>query len=159
MSGPNSGVQKRIKDEQPKALYNNCHGRRLYLACSDNIKKSSQRNTQLDKIIKVELLESDDGNYSGIRVLCPTRGQSKLSLLSIINNHESLMKLWEWSLQSHMLRFDFFFGFTLGECILRNADNLRQAFSNDLSAAEEKAWLINRKSNSPKSDRMSYGLF
>ncbi|CAG2203108.1 unnamed protein product [Mytilus edulis] len=40
MSGPKSGVQKRIKDEQPKALYNHCHGHRLNLACSDNIKKT-----------------------------------------------------------------------------------------------------------------------
>lgn len=92
MSSPKSGVQKKIKDEQPKELYNHCHGHRLNLACSDNIKKtkiicdaliqsmklkfvkkSPQRDTQLDKIRKVELLESDDGNYSGILVLCPTR--------------------------------------------------------------------------------------
>ncbi|VDI78395.1 Hypothetical predicted protein [Mytilus galloprovincialis] len=40
MSGPKSGVQKRNKDEQPKALYNHCHGHRLNQACSDNTKKT-----------------------------------------------------------------------------------------------------------------------
>lgn len=82
-------------------------------------------------------------------------GQSKADALSIINNHESLMKLWEWSLkrvhdtdmkarirgvQSHMLRFDFFFRLTLGECLLRNADNLSADLqSKDLTAAEGKS--------------------
>lgn len=72
MSGPQCGVQKIIKDEQPEALYNHCHAHRLNLAYSDIItkiklmcdalnttheitklvKKLPQRDTQLDKIQK-----------------------------------------------------------------------------------------------------------
>ncbi|CAC5378353.1 unnamed protein product [Mytilus coruscus] len=96
--------------------------------------------------------------YAGIRVLCPTRWTVKAdAMIAIINNYESLKKLWEWSLyklkdtdmkarvrgvEAHMQRFDFFFGlsqFGLGECLLRTADNLSAGLqTKDLSAAEGK---------------------
>lgn len=180
MSGQKTGVQKRIKDQQPKALYNHCHGHRLNLACSDSIKrvkimcdaldttqeitklvkKSPQRDTKLEKIRKAAMYESeDDYMYAGIRVLCPTRWTVKAdAMIAIINNYESLKKLWEWSLEklkdtdmkarvrgvdAHMQRFDFFFGLSLGECLLRNADNLSAGLqTKDLSAAEGKVMAL-----------------
>ncbi|CAG2218220.1 unnamed protein product [Mytilus edulis] len=56
MSGPKSGVQKRIKDEQPKALYNHCHGHRLNQACSDNTKKTKIMCDALDTTYEITKL-------------------------------------------------------------------------------------------------------
>jgi hypothetical protein len=65
------------------------------------------------------------------------------------------MELWDWSLttvtdtdmkarirgvQAHMQKFEFFFGLSLAELLLRNADNLSRTLqSKDLSAAESKS--------------------
>ena len=38
MSGRKTGVQARIKEDEPKALYNHCHGYVIHLACADSIK-------------------------------------------------------------------------------------------------------------------------
>ena len=62
------------------------------------------------------------------------------------------MQLWDWSLEhvkdakmkarirgieTHMKTLDFYFGLSLGECLLRNADNLSAAIQKrDISAAE-----------------------
>ncbi|CAC5378354.1 unnamed protein product [Mytilus coruscus] len=56
ISGPKSGVQKRIKDEQPKALYNHCYGHRLNLACSDSIKRVKIVCDALDTTQKITKL-------------------------------------------------------------------------------------------------------
>ena len=37
MSEAKSGVQKEIKDEEPRALYNHCNAHALNLACSESI--------------------------------------------------------------------------------------------------------------------------
>lgn len=175
MSGRKSGVQTRIKEKEPKALFNHCHGHLLNLACSDNIKqidvmrnaldisyeitklvkKSPQRDTYLEKLRQVSSSETDSPNPK-IRVLCPTRWTVKADALhSIMENYSDLMDLWEWSLskvkdtemkarirgvQAYMPKFEFFFGLSLGEVILRNADNLSSALqAKDISAAESKS--------------------
>ena len=76
------------------------------------------------------------------------------SMDSILKNYDCLMELWEWSIekvkdtqmnarirgvQVHMLTFDFFYGLTLGECLLRHAENLSATLqTKDLSASEGK---------------------
>lgn len=171
MAGRKSGVQQRIKEIEPKALYNHCHGHLLNLACADNIKKneslssamdtayeitklvkkSPNRDTHLEKICKDAATDLDRPN-SKIRNLCPTRWTVKAdALLSIIDNYDTLNDLWDWSLQTvkdtdmkarirgvqaHMQKFDFFFGSSLAEVLLRNADNLSKTLQcKDLSAA------------------------
>ena len=73
----------------------------------------------------------------------------------ILNNYESLQELWDWSIEnikdvsmkarirgvkSHMMQFDFYFGLSLGECLLRHADNLSATLQRkELSAAEGKS--------------------
>jgi hypothetical protein len=175
MAGKKSRVQARIKEIEPKALFNHCHGHLLNLACADNIKqnealrnaldtayeitklvkKSPQRDTKLEQLCRAAATDLERPN-SKIRVLCPTRWTVKAdALLSIIENYETLMELWDWSLttvtdtdmkarirgvQAHMQKFEFFFGLSLAELLLRNADNLSRTLqSKDLSAAESKS--------------------
>ncbi|XP_063436645.1 zinc finger MYM-type protein 1-like [Mytilus trossulus] len=175
MAGRKSGVQQRIKEIEPKALYNHCHGHLLNLACADKIKKneslssamdtayeitklvkkSPNRDTHLEKICKDAATDLDRPN-SKIRNLCPTRWTVKAdALLSIIDNYDTLNDLWDWSLQTvkdtdmkarirgvqaHMQKFEFFFGSSLAEVLLRNADNLSKTLQyKDLSAAESKS--------------------
>ena len=75
----------------------------------------------------------------GIKVFCPTRwtihGET---CASVLNNHEELMELWEWSLSvvndSEMKaritgakNFRFMFGCKLGYRLLQQTDNLSKA--------------------------------
>lgn len=39
MAGHKTVVQARIKEDQPKALFNHCHGHLINLACAENIKQ------------------------------------------------------------------------------------------------------------------------
>ena len=172
MAGRKTGVQKWIKNDEPKALFNHCHGHLLNLACSDNVKqnevirnaldiayeitklvkKSPQRDTYLEKLRQTSTSELKSPNPK-IRVLCPTRWTVKSDALhSIMENYDNLMALWDWSLakvsdsdmkarirgvQEFMPKFEFFFGLSVGESLLRNADNLSAALqAKDMSAAE-----------------------
>ena len=113
------------------------------------IKKSPKRNAQLVKIQK----EMSSEQYSGIRLLCPTRWTVRAEALwSIINNYEALQDLWVWALdnckdtemksriygvQAHMMKFSFFFGLVLGHSLLKHADNLSATLqTSSLSAAD-----------------------
>ena len=174
MAGRKTGVQARIKDEQPKALFNHCHGHMINLACGENlkqskimadaldtaleitklVKKSPNRDTKLEKIRRSAADETDSQSPS-IRLLCPTRWTVKADAMnSILRNYNELMELWDWStdnlkdpkmkarirgVASHMRTFDCYFGLTLGECLLRSADNLSATLqAKGISAAEGK---------------------
>lgn len=93
------------------------------------------------------------GSTPGIRVLCPTRWTVRAdSLLSISRNYETLQNTWEEAIavskdseskarihgvSSQMKTFDYLYGNTLGELVLRHSDNLSRTLqSKSLSAAE-----------------------
>ena len=123
------------------------------------VKKSPKRDSQLEKMQK----EMRDGHASntmqskhGIRLLCPTRWTVRAEAMeSILENYQVLVDLWDWSLTncsdtdmkarirgvaSHMMKFDFFFGLCLGQCMLRHADTLSATLQKeDMSAAEGQA--------------------
>ena len=48
MSGPRSGVAKKLRDEEPHALYLHRHGHALNLAAGDSIKKCKVTKDALD---------------------------------------------------------------------------------------------------------------
>ena len=89
----------------------------------------------------------------GIRILCPTRWTVRADALqSILANYDVLLKLWEEAVDrvsdtemkariqvvaAQMAKFDFFFGVSLGQLILRHSDNLSRTLQHrNLSAAE-----------------------
>ena len=168
MSGSKSGVATRFKEENEKCLFTHCYGHVLNLAVGDVIKKvptfdetfsvayeicklvkkSPHRNTKLNAI-----WEKTENEAKSIHKLCPirwiVRGEASEA---IVENHNELMELWEWSLehakltemrgrilgaQSKMNTFDFLFGCLLGKIILKQTDNLSKSLqSPTLSAAE-----------------------
>ena len=115
MSGLKTGVDKRISDEDPRAVFTHCYGHSLNLAASDTIKKSGMLRNALDtsheitKLIKFsprrnaifnQFKAEDDATSgdknAGIRVLCPTRWTVRAdSLRSIIDNYSALMNTWD----------------------------------------------------------------
>ena len=114
------------------------------------IKKSPAREAIFKKL-KAEM-DTDSPN-AGIRVLCPTRWTVRAaSLKSILDNFDVLLKVWENSLEhvkdtemkariqgvaTQTMKFDYFFGISLGLLILRHTDNLSKAMQRaDMSAAE-----------------------
>ena len=99
------------------------------------------------------LKEEMSGDSPGIRVLCPTRWTVRAEALkSIAENYHTLMRLWSESLErvketemkariqgvaAQMLKFDYYFGLSLGLLILRHSDNLSKTMQRkDMSAAE-----------------------
>ena len=89
----------------------------------------------------------------GIRLLCPTRWTVRGdSLGSVISNYAILQDTFEQSknevtdtelksriigVSAQMTSFEYLFGTLLGECILRNIDNLSKTLQNpEMSAAE-----------------------
>ena len=89
----------------------------------------------------------------GVHALCPTRwtvcGEA---LAEVFNNHAELMELWDWSLtvskdtemkanirgvQSTMTTFNFYFGCTLGEQLLRETGNLGRALQVSSTSAAQ----------------------
>ena len=171
MSGAKKGVATNIKSEEPRCLFTHCYGHALNLACADSIKRckimkdsldttyeitklikySPKRDSRLEQIQKS--MSAEEKNFSGIRLLCPTRWTVRAeSMKSILDNYPTLQELWTWSIencsdtemkarirgvQAQMQRFDFFFGLVLGQCLLQHADSL-SAFLQSLamSAAE-----------------------
>ncbi len=112
------------------------------------VKKSPRRDSTLQK-----LKEQMPEDSPGIRVLCPTRWTVRAEALhSILANYEVLQMLWEESLDfvkdtemrsqiqgvsSCMMSFDFFFGVSLGELLLKHSDNLSKTLqASSMSAAE-----------------------
>ena len=116
VSGRKTGVQARIKNGQPKALFNHCHGHLINLACADSIKQSKvrsdalytaleitklvkkppNRDTKLEKICHASVDETERPSPN-IRMLCPTRWTVKADAMdSILQNYDQLMELWDW---------------------------------------------------------------
>ena len=112
------------------------------------IKKSPAR----DAIFK-RLKEEMGSDSPGFRVLCPTRWTVRAEALkSILDNFNVLLELWAESLErvkdtemkariqgvsAQMMRFDYFFGVSLGLLILRHTDNLSKTMQKaDISVAE-----------------------
>ena len=112
------------------------------------VKNSPQRNTKLYKI------RAETKNESrGVHAFCTTRWTVRCEALSaVINNHTELMELWEWSLtivkdtdmnarirgvQSMMTSFNFYFGYSLGERLLKQADNLSGALQDSSTSAAQ----------------------
>ena len=103
------------------------------------VKKSPQRNTKLNAI-----REKTENEAKSIHKLYPTRWNVQGEALeAIVENHNELMELWEWSLdnvkvtemrvriigaQSKMTTFDFLFGCFLGKVILKQTNNLSKRF-------------------------------
>ena len=112
------------------------------------VKKPPQRETYLSK------LQIQSGNKEkSVHAFCPTRWTVRgATLVSIIDNHNELMSLWEHSLsitndtemkgriigaQTNMKKFSFLFGSLLGEKVLMQTDNLSRSLqSPELSAIE-----------------------
>lgn len=167
MSGSKSGVATTLLREESRAVYTHCYGHALNLACADTVRLSKLMRDALDttheitKLIKkspkrdtrFEALKSEMASDSpGIRVLCPTRWTVKAEALqSILSNYEVLQELWTNSLDvrdtemrvrilgvaSQMTRFNFYFGVSLGNLILRHSDNLSRTLQKtEISAAE-----------------------
>ena len=111
--------------------------------------KNSPRRDSCFETLKAEIAP----DTPGIRTLCPTRWTIRAEALkSVVDNYEVLNQLWQeclefvketemkariYGVQSQMQQFDFFFGVTLGELILRHTDNLSRTLQKaDISAAE-----------------------
>ena len=168
MAGAKTCVTTQIKAINGKCLYTRCYGHALNLAIVDSIKsvdclkkvfeivhkicklvkKSPKGNTKLDDMRKEAKNES-----KGIHALCPTRWTVRgEALLSVLNNYEELMDMWEWSLEvlpdsvmkrriraveANMQTFDFVFPFLLGSMLLKQTDNLSRTLQDpDILAAE-----------------------
>ena len=115
------------------------------------VKKSPRRQAILETL-KQEL----GSDTPGIRILCPTRWTVRADTLQrILANYNYLQLLWEDSLENvrepemrsrvlgvsiSMKSFDFFFGVTIGEMLLRHSDNLSRTLQlPQISAAERQA--------------------
>ena len=113
MSGPRSGLAKRLRDEEPRSLYLHCHGHALNLAASDAMKRCKVVNNALgataevSKLIKYspncqaqfeKIREELSVESPSFRVLCPTGWTVRAaSLKSVIGNYDALQQLWETS--------------------------------------------------------------
>ena len=111
MRGPKSGVAKKLRDEEPCALYMHCHSHALNLATGDAIKKCKVIKDSLDVIFEVLKLVKFSPKRSaeleklrnelaldtpGFRVLCPTQWTVRAgSLKSVLTNYTALQQLWE----------------------------------------------------------------
>ncbi len=111
MSGIRNGVAKRIRDDEPRAIYTHCYGHSLNLAVGDTIKNSSIMKNSLNTVHEITKLvkysprreslfnaikdDMSPGNI-GIRTLCPTRWTVRAdSMQSIIKNYSVLQELWD----------------------------------------------------------------
>ena len=129
-------------------------------------KKSPKRDTMLQKIQKDISLE-----YPGFRVLCPTRWTVRAeSMKSILDNWVALQQVWDESLdgnlepeiksriiggKSQMITFDYFYGVTILQLVLRHSDNLSetlQKFSLTSCQVKEIADLALQTINSLRSE-------
>ena len=115
--------------------------------------KFSPRREAIFRDLKVESDFASNSRAAGIRVLCLTRWTVRAdSLLSILSNYSVLLSTWDEALeaakdteskariqgvQAQMKMFDFLFGVSLGEMVLRHTDNLSKTLQDkSFSAAE-----------------------
>ena len=155
ISGKASGVAAQFKLENEKTLYTHCYGHALNLAIKDAcekvdclkeafdsireicklVKKSPQQDTKLSVI-----RSATQNQGQSIHTFCLTRWTVRAETLhSVIENHDELMALWEWSIKhlkdtemkarvigvnTVMSNFSFFYGCALGEFMLQLTDHL-----------------------------------
>jgi len=159
MSGSRNGVAKKILEEENRALYTHCYGHALNLAVSNTMKKSKvckdaletafeitrlvkfspKRNAAFDKIRAAK--KNDNQSPVGLRTFCHTRWTVRGdSLESVVANYNSLLQLWEESLESGrfepdvkariigvktvMQNFRFLYGLKLSETVMKLTDHL-----------------------------------
>ena len=168
MSGKASGVATQFKLENEKMLYTRCYGHALYLAIKgacdkveclkeafdsiretcELVKNSPQRDTKLS-----EIRSATQNQEKSIHAFCPTRWTVRAETLrSVIENHDELMALWEWSIKhlkdtemkarvigvnTVMSNFSFFYGCALGEFMLRLTDHLSCSLQDPKTSAAE----------------------
>ena len=111
MSGAKKGVAKRLLEEEPCAVFTHCYGHALNLVVSDCVKQckvmevsircSHQSLQTHQKISKKRCNVWEDEGWTcswdtRVWVLCPTQWTVLvLSLKSIIDNYEVLLKVWK----------------------------------------------------------------
>lgn len=115
--------------------------------------KFSPRREAIFRELKAEGDLASSYRAAGIRVLCPTRWTVRAdSLFSVISNYSALLSTWDEAIEAvkdteskariqgvkaQMKTFDFLFGVTLGEMVLRHTDNLSKTLQDkSFSAAE-----------------------
>ena len=168
MSGKASGVATQFKLENEKMLYTHGYGRALNLAIKDAcdkveclkeafdsireickpVKKSPQRDTKLS-----EIRSATQNQDKSIYAFCPTRWTVRAETLRpVIENHDKLMALWEWSIKhlkdtemkarvigvnTVMSNFSFFYGCAVRESMLRLTDHLSRSLQDPKTSAAE----------------------
>ena len=126
------------------------------LDTTHEITKLIKRSPTRDAVFKRLKEEMQGSDTPGIHVLCPTRRTVRAdSMKSIVDNYNVLNELWAESLEhvkdtemkariqgvaAQMVKFDYFFGISLGQLILQHSDNLSKTLQKvDMSAAEGQA--------------------
>ena len=112
------------------------------------MKKSLQRDTKLS-----EIRSATQNQEKSIHAFCPTRWTVRAETLSsVIENHDELMALWEWSIKhlkdtaikarvigvnTVMSNFSFFYGCALGESMLRLTEHLSRSLQDPKTSPAE----------------------
>ena len=118
MSGAKKGVAKKLRDEEPRAIYTHCYGHALNLAIGDCVKQCKVMKTAFEVVEEVSKLikkspkrdaafEKLKANLApetpGFHVLCPTRWTVRAaSLQSVIDNYEVLLLVWQEALDGSL---------------------------------------------------------
>ena len=174
MMGHKSGVAKQIREIQPKALETHCHGHTLSLSVKDMTNQSkllsdvlstvgeiivlvkySPKREQLLGSIQSNLEYADnDENFerpTSLSKLCVTRWTVRATTyMKVLTNYDSLMKLWDISLQSpldretrarivgcqtQMTTFEFYYGLNLAHKLYTMTDNLSKTIQKESFSA------------------------
>ena len=173
MTGSKNGVATRFLAYVPRALLTHCYGDALNLAVADAIKQSKgcrdaldiafevsklirfspKRNAALNRIKVENPAEEEPGPSHNICSFCPKRWTVRGDAIeSIIDNFDSLKKLWEECLetkldpdfkgriigvQTQMLHYNALFGLLLSKKILKISDNLSRTLQKQAMSAAE----------------------
>ena len=133
------------------------------------VKKSPSRETYLKSVREATKNES-----KGIHAFYPTRWKVRgEACIAMINNHEELCRLWEWSLdnltdtemkarvigaQSYMNKHEFVFGCMLSNRILQRTDNLSRVLQRSTITAAEGSALAEIVVNEVERQRWDEGF-
>lgn len=107
MSGKLNGLQKLIRDEQPKAIYVHCAAHSLNLSVEDSLRDLSMMrdimhlakdliNTVRESPKRSNLFKDISQGSTGLRPLCPTRWTMRASSMQqIIKNYDFLLQFFD----------------------------------------------------------------
>ena len=174
MMGHKSGVAKQIREIQPKALETHCHGHALSLSVKDLTNQSKLLSDVIDTVGEITVLvkyspkreqllgsiqsniecdENDEslGQPTSLSKLCVTRWTVRATTyMKVLTNYDSLMKLWDISLQgsldretrariigcqAQMTSFEFFYGLNLAYRLYSVTDNLSKTIQKESFSA------------------------